>query len=194
METNDKDYAQYFFKLRATFWKKLLPVHVAYKYNIRRLCQGHVLDVGCGPGRHLLTLSGRSVGVDHNPFFVKTANNEGLRAFLPKDFKESKYGVSCFFDTVLFSHVLEHQTFEGAVNLMKEYLVYVKKKGRIVIVVPQILGFKFDPTHLTHFDEVRVRELAKALNLNVIRVFSYPFPKVVGTVFRQNELVAVLKR
>jgi SAM-dependent methyltransferase len=41
-----------------------------------------VLDIGCGPGRHLAALGGRGLGVDLSPVAVRIARGRGVRAVL----------------------------------------------------------------------------------------------------------------
>jgi SAM-dependent methyltransferase len=53
--------------------------------------QGPVLDVGCGPGRHLSVLTGRglfALGVDLSPVAVSLARQRGARAMVADVFDE----------------------------------------------------------------------------------------------------------
>jgi len=50
----------------ASRWRKYLGVQLPYRWNLRRLRLGFVLDVGCGVGRNLAHLDGNGVGVDPN--------------------------------------------------------------------------------------------------------------------------------
>jgi SAM-dependent methyltransferase len=53
--------------------------------------EGPVLDVGCGPGRHLHALAARGVfalGVDLSPVAVRLANGRGARAIVASIFDE----------------------------------------------------------------------------------------------------------
>ncbi|MFL5828412.1 MAG: class I SAM-dependent methyltransferase [Solirubrobacteraceae bacterium] len=53
--------------------------------------EGPVLDVGCGPGRHLRALAARGVfalGVDLSPVAVRLANGRGARAIVASIFDE----------------------------------------------------------------------------------------------------------
>jgi SAM-dependent methyltransferase len=43
---------------------------------------GPVLDIGCGPGRHLAALRGRRLGVDLSPVAVRIARGRGVHAVL----------------------------------------------------------------------------------------------------------------
>jgi SAM-dependent methyltransferase len=43
---------------------------------------GPVLDIGCGPGRHLAALAGRGLGVDLSPVAIRIARGRGVDAVL----------------------------------------------------------------------------------------------------------------
>jgi SAM-dependent methyltransferase len=48
---------------------------------------GPVLDIGCGPGRHLAALQGRGLGVDLSPVAVRIARGRGVDAVLGSVFE-----------------------------------------------------------------------------------------------------------
>ena len=60
-----------------------------YRWNLRRLRLGRVLDVGCGIGRNLQHLDADAVGVDHNQDSVTIARQRGLTAYVPEAFFHS---------------------------------------------------------------------------------------------------------
>src|SRR3954469_18423502 len=74
-------------------WRRLLDVQRPYRWNIRRLGLGFVLDVGCGVGRNLLHLGGKDagVGVDHSAASVELARARGLEVFTPEGFAASPF-------------------------------------------------------------------------------------------------------
>jgi SAM-dependent methyltransferase len=49
---------------------------------------GPVLDIGCGPGRHLAALRGRGLGVDLSPVAVRIARGRGVHALLGSVFDD----------------------------------------------------------------------------------------------------------
>ena len=194
MLTSDDKYTDLFVSKQNAWWKILLPVQVPYRYNVRRLCRGRVLDVGCGTGRHLRYLKLGSIGIDHNTNFVSMAIKNGCKAYLPNQFRKQFARNPYLFDTMLFSHVIEHLQYPDALKLVNKYLYALKDNGHIVFIVPQLAGFKTDPTHVTFFDEKMLKEIVSEIKFKVLCLFSYPFPKIFGNIFFHNELIVVAKR
>lgn len=175
-------------------WKKLLNVQAPYRWNVRRLGLGFVLDVGCGIGRNLAHLDGRGVGVDHNPHSVAEARARGLEAYTAEEFAHTKWSRRGSFDSLLCAHVLEHMHMDEARTLLLDYLPLVKPGGRLVIIVPQAAGFRSDASHVQYLDPALLATLTDPLPIDLERVFSFPFPAWAGQVFRYNETVAVYRR
>jgi SAM-dependent methyltransferase len=171
--------------------RRVVDVQAPYRWNLRRLDLGFVLDVGCGLGRNLGHLDGRGVGVDHNPHSVEVARSRGLTAFTPADFLTSEYAVPGRFDALLSAHVLEHLEWDDAVQLLQTYLPYVRPGGKVVIICPQRAGFRSDATHVTELDGAAIARLAAECGVPVRSTRSFPFPRVVGNVFTYNETVVV---
>jgi len=191
MKTQDQAYTQRL--LTMPWWKRVFDVQLPYRLHMQSLNLGFVLDVGCGLGRNLSNLGGRDagVGVDHNPQSILVAQQRGLIAYTLDGFKLSEYATSGRFDTLVISHVLEHLSAEQSASLLADYVPYLKKNGRILIITPQDAGFASDPTHVRFmgFDEVRGLLLqAKGV---IDKQYSFPFPRVVGRWFRHNEFVTL---
>lgn len=195
-ETREAAYADRLRRLEGAWWKRLLDVQRPYRKHLRGLRLGFVLDVGCGLGRNLRNLGGREagVGVDHNPDAVAVTVAHGHIAFTPEDFRRSRFAVAGCFDTLLLSHVAEHMPFDEAVALLRLYLPYVKAGGRAVIITPQDAGFRSDPTHVEFLDLAALERLARAAELAPEAAYSFPFPRVVGRVFKYNEFVLVARK
>jgi len=176
-------------------WKSIVPVQAPYRWNLRRLNPGFVLDLGCGIGRNLAHLDGNGVGIDHNAASVEAARTRGLKAFTPEEFRESDHNRAGSFDSIIAAHVLEHMTEPEAVDLLNEYASLVKEDGRLILITPQEAGFKSDPTHVEFLDFPRLRSIAASAGFPVqIKEYSFPFPRSFGRIFKHNEFVAVQKR
>jgi len=195
MQTDNSDYTEYLIGNEAR-WKKVLDVQRVYREHLKGLEPGRVLDVGCGLGRHLWHLQQvePSVGVDHNPHSVSLARARNLNAFTPEDFHASAEAQPESFDTLLFSHVLEHLTPPDAAALLEEYLVYLRPSGRVIMMTPQEMGFRSDETHVTFMDKYKVKKVVQGVGLQVERQYSFPFPRSLGRMFKYNEFVAIARK
>jgi SAM-dependent methyltransferase len=175
-------------------WRRLLDAQRPYRWHVRRLELGFVLDLGCGVGRNLAHLGGNGVGVDHSATAVAHARARGLEAFTPEGFRGSSFARPGRFDGLLVAHVVEHMTAPQATALVAEFLPFVRAHGRVVFIVPQRAGFRSDATHVQFFDEAALRQLARDLGLEALRAYSFPFPRAVGAVFPHNETVLIAAR
>jgi 2-polyprenyl-3-methyl-5-hydroxy-6-metoxy-1,4-benzoquinol methylase len=171
--------------------RRVFDVQAPYRWNLRRLELGFVLDVGCGLGRNLGHVDGHGVGVDHNAHSVEVVRSRGMTAFTPEEFLASEYAVPGRFDSLLSAHVLEHLEWDDAVQLVQTYLPYVRAGGKVVMICPQRAGFRSDATHVTELDGPALERLAGTCGVSVRSTRSFPFPRVVGNVFTYNETVVV---
>jgi 2-polyprenyl-3-methyl-5-hydroxy-6-metoxy-1,4-benzoquinol methylase len=176
------------------WWKRWLDVQAPYRWNLRRLEPGFVLDVGCGLGRNLAHLDGNGVGIDDNPACLDAARARGLTVYSPEEFAASADARLERYDSLLVSHVLEHLPAAGAADLLTTYLPYVKPAGRVIVITPQEAGQRGDSTHVTYFDPALTRSVLSGLGWRVQRERSFPLPRVAGRVFRHNEFVVVAER
>ena len=192
--TSGADYAARLTRLESSAWKRLLNVQAPYRWNLRRLQLGRVLDVGCGIGRNLGHLDGNGVGVDHNPDSVAIARQRGLTAYVPQDFLGSPEAREGGFDSMLVAHVLEHLDADAADELLRTYLPFVRPGGRVVLITPQEVGYRSDETHVRFVDAEGLRRQAHSLGLAVTRSYSFPLPRLAGRVFAYNEFVVVAER
>lgn len=193
-DTIDQNYTDRLIGLESV-WKKVLDVQMPYRMHLRWLKLGFVLDIGCGLGRNLINLGGSAagVGIDHNRHSIAVANKRGLTAFTPKDFEGSEYARKARFDTILLSHVAEHMKREDVIDLLHKYLVYLHPGGRVVFITPQERGFSSDPTHVMFMDFEALAAIAKDAGLKVGRQYSFPFPRIIGHIFKYNEFVTILR-
>lgn len=172
--------------------RRLVDPQRPYRWNLRRLEPGFVLDIGCGIGRNLAHLDGNGVGVDHNADCVAACRADGLTAYVTDEFETSPDAVLGKYDSLLLAHVLEHMTSKEADALVKRYVPYLRRGGKIIVITPQERGQASDSTHVMLVDEPVIRRLADRLQMQVLSIRSFPFTRVVGKVFTYNETVAVM--
>lgn len=188
-DTRSTAYAARLAKVQGATWKKLVPN--PYRWWIRRLNLGFVLDVGCGMGRTLHYLDGNGVGVDHNQDMVRVCAEGGLRAFTPEDFASSEYQRPGRFDALISLHVLEHLKPGQGDELLETYLPCVRPRGRVVLVTPQERGFASDPSHTEFVDGEALVNLCRRHGLEVDSWNSFPLPRWAGRSFIYNEFNVV---
>lgn len=169
----------------------MFHVNAPYQWNLRRLQLGATLEVGCGIGRNLRSLSAESVGVDHNAASIAVARSQGYRAFTNDEFVTQFSPPTPIFDALLLAHVVEHLDAEAAQGLIETYLRYVKPGGRVVFITPQEMGHRSDASHVRFSDFAVLQSLSNALDLRVERRYSFPFPRFVGPFFKYNEFVVI---
>lgn len=186
--TDDRDYTDRLVTAGGARWKRALNVQAPYRWNLRRLEPGRVLDVGCGIGRNLEHLDGDGVGVDTNPTSVDEARRRGLEAYTVDELTDGALEGEVF-DSLLFAHVLEHMTRSEASSLLAAYLPYLRPAGGVIVIVPQEAGFASDATHVDFLDTDDVITLFEHNDITLDRSYSFPFPRVTGRWFRYNETI-----
>jgi 2-polyprenyl-3-methyl-5-hydroxy-6-metoxy-1,4-benzoquinol methylase len=191
--TETSDYTNRLVRLEKSGVKRLLPTQAPYRWNLRRLKLGRVLDVGCGVGRNLLNCEPNSVGVDHNEHSVATCRGRGLTAYTPDELAAAADCGPGSFDALLCAHVLEHLEEGLGTSILEQYLPLVRTGGSVVLITPQEAGFKTDATHVRFVDFEALRGHAEKAGVAVERTYSFPFPRSTGKVFPYNEFVLVGK-
>lgn len=189
MKTENQEYSFKLIHQQKKWWKKILPVQAPYHWNLRRCIQGKTLEIGCGIGRLLQADPENIIGVDHNLNSVKYCQSTGLKAHTVDDFRQ-KYTQE-FFDNILLSHVAEHMTKQECVELIIEYLPYMKKKCSLLIITPQEKGYASDSTHKMYMGFLELNEIQSSLGFKEIKSFSFPFPRFMGKYFIYNEFVSL---
>lgn len=189
--TQDPSYTRYLIKEQKVWWKSLLDVQLLCRWNLHRLNPGFVLDIGCGIGRNLINLKGNGVGIDHNFHSVQFVQKLGYEAFMPDEFQKSFFNTVGRFDTILISHVVEHMRQNEAVKLLKRYEYLLKQGGKFIIITPQEAGYKKDPTHVEFMNFAKLRYIIKELKCEILKEYSFPFPRILGYLFIHNEFISV---
>jgi SAM-dependent methyltransferase len=189
--TADESYTERLVTIEKAWWRKVLDPQIPYRWFLQRQLPGFMLEIGCGLGRNLINNGGRGVGLDHNPTSVAFARSRGLTAMTPEEFESSKYNSFGRYDSLLFSHVVEHMSYDDALKLVSKYLPYVKSGGKLILICPQHAGFKSDKTHVEYFELNKLQRLAHESGASVIKACSFPFPSLMGTMFTYNEWVIV---
>ena len=187
-------YAERLASLERRGLRRFVDVQAPYRWNLRRLRLGRVLDVGCGLGRNLLSLGRDSVGVDHNPDSVGIARARGLNAYTVEGFLASPDARPLGYDTLLYAHVLEHMPRTAAVQLVRDYMPFLKADGRACCITPQERGYASDATHAEFVDFDGLRSITAEAGLDVTLTYSFPLPRVFGKLFTYNEFVMVASR
>lgn len=191
VDTKSADYARYLRGRRTSWWKSIVPVQAPYRWNLRRLNPGFVLDIGCGVGRNLAHLDGHGVGVDHNAHCVAEARSRGLTVYTTEEFGYSEHARPGRFDSLLIAHVLEHLPRNEQELLIQNYIDFLKPDGRVIFITPQEAGFRADSTHVDYVDSPRLSAILSSLGAREASVYSFPFPRAAGKFFTHNEFVAV---
>ena len=189
-DTRDPEYAARLEQRAGARWKRWLDVQAPYRWNLRRLQLGRTLEVGCGVGRNLVHLPPGSIGVDHNPHAIEVARRRGCTALLPEELLASN-SVAQPFDTLLCAHVLEHLDADGAQTLVLEHLRFLRPGASVLLITPQEAGFRSDPTHVAFLDFDALAKILARAGCDVVRSYSFPFPRIAGRIFPHNEFVVL---
>jgi SAM-dependent methyltransferase len=185
--TEAAGYAERLRRKQHVWWKRIIPVQLPYRLNIRRQGLGRTLDIGCGIGRNMQALRSDSLGVDHNVESVRMAQQAGMQAMTVEDFRTSDEARPAAFDGFLIAHVLEHMDEDSGRELLRSYLPYLRPGGRVFIVCPQEVGYRSDPTHVRFTTGEDIERLCREVGLTPERSYSFPFPRPVGRIFIYNE-------
>lgn len=191
--TDAPDYSERLKTLEQARWKRLLDVQAPYRWNVRRLELGRTLDIGCGLGRNLAHLGGAGVGVDHNATSVAVARERGLEAYTTAEFLDGPHARDGAFDSLLAAHVVEHMSEDDAVGLLRTYLPFVRKGGKVALITPQERGYTTDATHVRFCGFTEVAALCETVGLTVEKQYSFPFPRPFGRFFPYNEFVTLAR-
>jgi predicted SAM-dependent methyltransferase len=93
-----------------------------------------------------------------------------------KDFSKSKYAKKASYDTILLAHVFEHLKRKDNIELLKEYMPFLKKNGQLLIICPQEKGYTTDQTHVEFYDFHKIEKLLSEFGFVTVRKMSFPVP------------------
>lgn len=139
-----------------------------YPFILHHL-NGNILDVGCGIG-DLLGYNKKIIGVDINPNTVAYCKNKGFDARLME--VDHLPFQSETFECVVLDNVLEH--IENPKPLLNEISRVLKKKGLLVIGVPGVLGYDYDPDHKKYYSRKTLISLMKSHDYTNKSIFGMP--------------------
>ncbi|SRR6266481_1974719 len=127
-----------------------------------------VLDIGCGRGvfLELLAKAGvEAVGIDHSEESIAACRQKGLTAHL-EDARAYLQSNAGRFGGVFCSHVIEHMSYDDAMNLLALCHRALRLGGSLLLITPNpedlaVIAqiFWLDPTHVRPYP----RELLEAM-------------------------------
>ena len=187
-DTKSIQYSDRLTRIAQRRWKRIVSPLNPYKFHVRLISVSNVLDVGCGIGRNLDYLDhSDAIGIDHNIQSVEIARQRGFTVFTDMEFFE----LNQTFNTILFSHVIEHMNPEEATSTVSKYMGYLNPGGRLIIICPQLKGQKSDPSHVSFCDFQFLEQLVNTQNLELVKAYSFPLPYFFGRWFVYNESVVI---
>jgi len=136
----------------------------------------NVLDVGCGPGIFLETLTERGIscqGFDYDPDMVDACRQKGLRATVAD--ARSLGGYREAFGGIHLGHVIEHMEGEAALKLLKQCTNALRPAGILLIRTPNWQnetvrrgGFWLDLTHVRPYPLELLERIFIDLGLEIL--------------------------
>lgn len=191
MTSSDENaYAQRLYGISNQPWKRVLAPINPYRIHIRLLVRGRCLDIGCGFGRNLGYLGdSKHVGVEPNQNLRDLAIELGHNVIAPHETQQVLQNEG--FDTLIFSHVLEHLTPDQHPAILRDYLPYLKVGGLVIVRIPQRAGFDSDDDHRYFWTNDLMEEFLLGHGLTIEKTGSFPLPEFFGRFFKYNEWVFV---
>jgi SAM-dependent methyltransferase len=131
---------------------KISSEHNKIVWYAKKFCpstSSKLLDVGCGEGRYLSSLTNLGydvLGVEQNEVIVNRNKLAGLNCVTVDDFlKDEKK-----FDLILISHVIEHFEPNGLKVFLENYLRRLRTGGILIIATPLM-----NPRFYDDFDHIK---------------------------------------
>lgn len=146
---------------------------------------GRSLDIGCADGLYLQYLGKNAVGIEQVQSLAEKARAGSLNVIVGDVCAVIKSFTDKEFDTVLFSHVMEH--LDCPIGMLREIWRVLKPKGVLVIGLPierniyrDLLRMNyFNGTHIYAFTVRNAIKLLKEVNFEPVKVI-FHLPKFRG--------------
>lgn len=188
---DDLAYLEWLKRAEPMGWRRYIDVQIPYRWNIRRLKPGRVLEIGAGVGRHLVHFQKGSVGIEINRAALQVLRHKGLTAYHPDEFPGSPHNQAAAFDSILLSHVAEHMNSADFRSTIAGVAHCLRPGGKLIVICPQEKGYATDSTHVEFMDHDKLLSAMAPLGFKEIRRYSFPFPRWAGRYFTHNEFVSV---
>ena len=138
--------------------------------KLKKNITGKLVDIGAGLGDFCISYK-NSVALDINKYAVKHCQERLIESKLILN-NEIDYENNTF-DSAIMDNVLEH-ILEPRQLLSEVYRV-LKSKGRFIVGVPGIKGYKSDFDHKVFYDDVKLIKLLDSHDFNLVKKFYTPF-------------------
>lgn len=158
---------------------RLKPWRILFYKKLKRFMKcGNVLDIGCGTGLFLETLSPEfeGVGIDSSKDFINFCQNKKINVVKMDALKISFKDQS--FDNVFCSFLIEHFLPREVDNLLNNIYRILKKNGRVILTTEDKLSltsfqsnFWNDYTHIRPYNVGSISSLLKDHNFKIIKVY-----------------------
>jgi len=135
----------------------------------------NILDAGCGKCEFisLNPYNKKIYGIDINLDAIKIGSERGFKVKYADVTRNIPFKDNTF-DSIIFSHVLEH--LESPVNTINEFKRVLKNKGKIMIIVPNLSFKRFhdDYTHKKLYTKLSLYRLLRDFEFEDIKIENGP--------------------
>jgi SAM-dependent methyltransferase len=163
---NYRDYSLYL--RRPSFLGNIYRKYFLYP-KLKQILSGVVLDLGCGLGR-FIDFRPETLGVDINPYNVEYCKKQGHNVQLMV--KNSIPFPDQSFDCILMDNVLEH--IECPQIIIKEIVRTLRNQGKLVVGVPGVKGYAYDPDHKIFYNKDQLSRLLSSEGFELVSHFYTP--------------------